>query len=196
MLLLNKRKLFIKVADEFRNEDKSKCNSCVIIVSILGGLGIIFSFFFFFIAATNFINSEDYYIFIASCIQIISYIFPLIGVTGKLVCCCLYNPYQWFFFMVIINLIAIIINLFLMSFIFTNKKLIIINDSIGYAFWGFFFNIIFIIYCFVRHGLIFSKLKDLFNEIRLIETDLAKYCVLEYIKELKSTQHSIGIKFE
>ena len=98
--------------------------------------------------------------------------------------------------MVIINLIAIIVNLFLMSFIFTNKKLIIINDSIGYAFWGFFFNIIFTIYCFVRHGLISSKLKDLFNEIRLIETDLAKYCVLEYIKELKSTQHSIDIKFE
>ncbi len=179
MLLSEKKELFKKVTEEIRN-DNSKCN-CLIIIS---SIAAIYPFFFFIQAIFTCINSENYLLFIASSIHTIFTILSMIALRGKLYCCCLYNPYQWFFFMVVINTIIIIFDLIMPILIGTNKNIDYDTHALGPM--GFMFHLFFVGSLFAYEGKIYSKLKIIFNEIRLFETNLAKYCVLEYIKELKS----------
>lgn len=183
MLLSEKKELFKKIAEETREENNINC--CLSVIIALTG---IYPFFFFIQAIFIYINSENCILFIASSIQTIFTILSMIGIKGKMHCCCLYNPYHWIFFMGFINTIIIIFDLILAVLIGSNKY--IDDDTKALGPMGFFFNIIFVGALLVSEGKMYSKLKTIFNDIRLVETNLAKYCVLEYIKELKSEVNS------
>lgn len=177
MLLSNKKELFKKVADEIKRQDNTNCA----LLGILIFIGVLYPLYFFFKAVFIYINSEYYLLFIFSSIQTIFSILSIIATNGKIHCCCLYNPYQWIFFMGIINTI-IMLSDFIIIYLLLYKKN---DDDFGYGFWGFFFNVFFVIYLLVIECKIYNKLKVIFNDIRLFETNLAKYCILEFIKELK-----------
>lgn len=149
-------------------------------------LGFIFPFMLFYLMK-SFISQKKYLLVILSSINLISYIFVLLGFRGKIHCFCLYRPHQWIFFMIIFDMI----NLFSNCYIF-----VLINDKnyyekkddddyfvyLKFGFVGsFFYSFAFIII----QTKIALQLITLFNILRTLETNVIKFCTFEYIKELK-----------
>ena len=161
------------------------------LVIILGAfLGFIFPFILFFVIVC-FISRNKYLLVILSSINLISFIIVNLGFYGKLHCFCLYRPYQWFFFMIIIDMINFCCNCYLFIFIMNNERSSS-YDYFGYLIFGFLGSIFYSITFVVIQYKITGKLIILFNTLRTLETNVIKFCTFEYIKELKRKSENIN----
>lgn len=150
--------------------------------SILGLFFSISLLFFIF----SFVSHEQYKLAIFSFLGGISFILTFLGCLGKVKCFCLYRPYQWIFFMVFLDLIHISSDLVVMTSIMNNHGLS--GDLSGYVVFGYLGSLGYSIAFIVMHIKIGGKLIILFKYLKNLETNVIKYCVFEYIKELKNNQ--------
>lgn len=156
----------------------------LIFIGIIIGmiLGTVIPFLFFIFSLFT-INLDNYVLFILSFINITFFTISMFGFSGKGKCCSLYNPYQWIFIMQLSNSIIILTDIPIIILIMSKEKKG--DDFRMLLFFSFFSNIICVIIFGVIQGKIFIKLSFLFENIRIIETNVIKYCVIEYIKELE-----------
>ena len=161
-------------------------------ISIILFLFFIFSTFvgFFFpfillIFGLVFFNQEKYSLAIFSFIDGFSYIINLLGCFGKVKCFCLYRPYQWLFFMIIFDFIHLSSNIFVIISIMYDEDFRGLN---GFIVFGFIGSLAISFIIIGMHIAIANKLNILFNSLRNLETNVIKFCVSEYIKELKSKE--------
>ena len=150
--------------------------------SILGLFFSISLFFFIF----GFVYQEQYTLAIISFLDGISFILIFLGCLGKVKCFCLYRPYQWLFFMVLLDLIHILSDLIVMGSL-TNAHALS-GDLSGYLIFGYIGSLGYSIAFMVMHFKIAGKLIILFKYLKNLETNVIKFCVFEYIKELKNNQ--------
>jgi hypothetical protein len=147
--------------------------------------GLFFSIFLFF-CTPSFVYQEKYELAILSFFDGISFIITFLGCLGKVKCFCLYRPYQWIFFMVLFDLIHFISDIVLFTLIMKNNDHTLSNDFDFYVITGFFGSLGYSIAFTVMHFKIGGKLIILFRYLKNLETDVIKFCVFEYIKELKN----------
>ncbi len=150
--------------------------------SILGLFFSISSFFFIF----GFIYQEEYILAIVSFLDGISFIVTFLGCLGKVKCFCLYRPYQWIFFMLFFDLIHIVSDMVIMASLTKSHSLS--GDLYGYFIFGYLGSFGYSIAFMVMHCKIGGKLIILFKYLKNLETNVIKFCVFEYIKELKNNQ--------
>jgi len=181
-------KMFFQMFDSLRENAEG---SCLIFISLLylfiilcAFFGLIFPFMILYLIDL-FISKKKYLLVILSIIDCISFIITVIGCKGKGHWFCLFNPYQWLFFMIIFD--TILFTSDLVIFIKINDlKYYEKNDDFFFVLLMGFLGNVFYSFCFLAmHIKIGKKLIFLFNTLRTLETNVIKFCTLEYIKELK-----------
>lgn len=207
-MLLNKKDQYFQIISE--DENKNLFNGCSsffqtlnsLMISLPNGyakvffallyLAVILSIFFgflfsfiLFILIYNFIYQEKYLLAIVSFINSFSFIINILGCFGKVKCFCLYRPCQWIFFMILFDLIHFVSDIIVFILLIDEHYYSLNGDFWGYVVFGFLGNLGYTIGFLVIHIKIGGKLIILFNYLRTLETDVIKYCVFEYIKELK-----------
>ena len=153
-----------------------------IMIILSAFLGLIFPFLLFYLMK-SFISQKKYLLVILSFINLISYIFVLLGFRGKIHCFCLYRPHQWIFFMIIFDMINLFCNCYIFISIF-DKNYYEDDYSICLIF-GFIGSFFYLFAFFIIQIKIALQLITLFNTLRTLETNVIKFCTFEYIKELK-----------
>ena len=211
-MLLSKKDQYFKIISETENkkffngftllfkaclnlvaDSSSNGNANVTAMSIICFLAFILSTFVGFlfpfillIFGLFFFNQEKYLLAFFSFIDCFSYIINLLGCSGKVKCFCLYRPCQWLFFMIIFDFIQMLSNIFVSISIMYDSYFRMSGD--GFIVFGFIGNLVISFIIIGMHVAIANKLNILFNSLRNLETNVIKFCVSEYIKELKSNQ--------
>ena len=211
-MILSKKDQYFKIISEKENKKYFNgfmliCNACFslstdsssdsnvsamsIILLLAFILSTIVGFFFpfiLFVFGFFFLNQEKYSLAIFSFIDGFSYIINLLGCFGKVKCFCLYRPCQWLFFMIIFDLIQLFSNIFVSISIMHKEYFKMFGELDGLIIFGFLGSLVISIVIIGMHVTIANKLNILFNSLRNLETNVIKFCVCEYIKELKSNQ--------
>ena len=208
-MLLSKKEQYFKIISDkenkkFFNGFASLCLACSSLIApnsdYYATLASIILLLFFFATAIcglffsisllfciySFVYQEKYELAIFSFFDGISFIITFLGCFGKVKCFCLYRPYQWIFFMVLWDLIHIISDSVLFILLMHRNYYTIHNDFAFYMIAGFLGSICYSIAFTVMHFKIGGKLIILFKSLKNLETNVIKFCVLEYIKELKN----------
>ena len=108
----------------------------------------------------------------------ISFTILLVGNLGNSMCLCLYQPCNWFFFMLCCNLITIGGEIFV--FVYYYKKVP------SYAFYISMFlileNLVLCLVFFIQEIIVFRLINLIYTFFRTIELSVMYYCVNKYLK--------------
>ena len=153
---------------------------------IFSGLfGFCFSFVLIFFVF-SLIYQKQYVLGISFFINSFSFIINILGCFGKVKCFCLYRPCQWIFFMILFDLIHLASDIIVFILLIEKNNNYEFNGDVSFILvLCFLGNIGYTIAFFVMHIKIANKLIILFNYLRTLETNVIKFCVFEYRKELK-----------